>query len=630
MFVWVQVLLSSLGRERYPTWVLSAFVAVVSLVALSGVQEYLSPSVPRNWRIFAGWHHPNAAASLFALALPISLALALAASERAARALSAVGFGLIGAALWLTASKGGLAAALIGLAALALLLSFHRIGRWKGALAPLVCLAVLFVGVQGLKAVTSPATESTSRLTATQQEGEQSLAFRNQVWSDTLFMIEERPLLGFGPGTYGTEFKRYSQVQAPVFAHNAYLQIAAESGVPAVLLLLVVFVVGLYAIIVRNPAQSPERALLRFGCAASLVVLGANAFVDSTLSVFGYAIAAFTILPVGLLLSADGAQAEKVPLANRIFALAIPSVAAGLYLFLAFVSIQTATSAYASAQRSGAWSSPPRLAPLDPVPYDLEGRFRMEQGKPKQALTPLLRAKALDPTPARHAALAEALELTGEHKGAVRELLYAHEAEPANPRWLATLLRIEQAAGHTQDAEKVANDLVAMEGSLFFRLRSLPWLVELSTLDAHLFLADRAAQKGDRAEQIKQLRAAYDLLRDYRLKTTPELLRQTGLFRVYEARENLGRRKNGPITALEIADELGLSMQEFTEYLTVAAQTPLAGETVVRARNLSLQLRDVGYKLAELLQQEGRESEAVEIRREAASLVLPPIGLAGL
>ncbi|RMG22139.1 MAG: hypothetical protein D6724_10945, partial [Armatimonadetes bacterium] len=68
LFVWVQVLLSSLGRERYPTWVLSAFVAVVSLVALSGVQEYLSPSVPRNWRIFAGWHHPNAAASLFALA----------------------------------------------------------------------------------------------------------------------------------------------------------------------------------------------------------------------------------------------------------------------------------------------------------------------------------------------------------------------------------------------------------------------------------------------------------------------------------------------------------------------------------------------------------------------------------
>jgi tetratricopeptide (TPR) repeat protein len=199
--------------------------------------------------------------------------------------------------------------------------------------------------------------------------------------------------------------------------------------------------------------------------------------------------------------------------------------------------------------------------------------------------------------------------------------------EPANPRWRALLLDMEIRAGHKRAATKVARELIAMEGSLFFRLRSLPWLVDLSTLEARLFLAERAAEDGDSSGQQEHLRVAYQLLLSYRLKTAAELLRQTGLDRVYAARDRLARLKNGPVTAYDLANELGLSVQEYGEYINVATHTPLAGETVSQAIDRSRQLLEVAQNLARLLREQGREEAASELIQRAQELVLPPIGM---
>ena len=55
---------------------------------------------------------------------------------------------------------------------------------------------------------------------------------RTEIWKDSLVMIKDRPFFGHGPNTYMTVFQAYrsKSVFLPTYAHNCYLQIAAETG----------------------------------------------------------------------------------------------------------------------------------------------------------------------------------------------------------------------------------------------------------------------------------------------------------------------------------------------------------------------------------------------------------------
>ncbi len=59
-----------------------------------------------------------------------------------------------------------------------------------------------------------------------------SISWRFQIWRDTLTMIKERPIFGHGLNTYMQIFQEYGQSikASPTYAHNCYLQLAAETG----------------------------------------------------------------------------------------------------------------------------------------------------------------------------------------------------------------------------------------------------------------------------------------------------------------------------------------------------------------------------------------------------------------
>lgn len=113
------------------------------------------------------------------------------------------------------------------------------------------------------------------------------LSYRFGPWRAALAMTAERPLLGFGAGTYGAEFARHADgafvnpglAGSFAQAHNEYLQAMAELGIPATLLLLAAFVLlvrgaradpvtlsiligGAVAALTWFPLQRPETALL--------------------------------------------------------------------------------------------------------------------------------------------------------------------------------------------------------------------------------------------------------------------------------------------------------------------------------------------------------------------------------
>nr|MBA3726349.1 hypothetical protein [Armatimonadota bacterium] len=109
-----------LGRGTLARSALIAIFVGTTLVALSGLNEFMrSMRIAPDWRIFAGWQNPNAVAGLFAVVLPVGVALALSSKQGAERLLFVLGSSLICVGLWLTASKGGLLAAAVGLLALA-------------------------------------------------------------------------------------------------------------------------------------------------------------------------------------------------------------------------------------------------------------------------------------------------------------------------------------------------------------------------------------------------------------------------------------------------------------------------------------------------------------------------------
>jgi O-antigen ligase len=75
-------------------------------------------------------------------------------------------------------------------------------------------------------------------------------------WVSAVNMTEERPLFGFGPGTYTMQYAPYQRAYYKTYistnrgdngsAHNEYLLAASEMGIPGLALLLLVFGLSLY------------------------------------------------------------------------------------------------------------------------------------------------------------------------------------------------------------------------------------------------------------------------------------------------------------------------------------------------------------------------------------------------
>ena len=102
-----------------------------------------------------------------------------------------------------------------------------------------------------------------SRIRSIIDFGETSNSLRIEIWKKTLESIQEKPLLGVGIGNYPVVLGQDIRLaRAGSSAHNIYLHIAAEIGIPALLLAmsLVIFIfVRLYRAYTNNyhPIQTP-------------------------------------------------------------------------------------------------------------------------------------------------------------------------------------------------------------------------------------------------------------------------------------------------------------------------------------------------------------------------------------
>jgi O-antigen ligase len=180
-------------------------------------------------RLGVGLYEPNYFAANLVLVIPLALAIAGVQLTPARRTLWLGGALALVAMVLLTASRGGFLGLLVAVA----LFVYRR----RGAGAALALLAALILAVLptelGERAVATlfGGGEAPAGLEAS-NEAHQAL-----FWA-ALRMIADAPLTGVGPYNFKTLSATYSGLDRDFIAHNSYLELAAELGLPVLLVFL--------------------------------------------------------------------------------------------------------------------------------------------------------------------------------------------------------------------------------------------------------------------------------------------------------------------------------------------------------------------------------------------------------
>ncbi len=581
----------TLGREHYVRYAGGAILLGASLVSAQGIAEHWANRATNpGWRIMDGWQNPNALAGYLALVLPFALALALSSWKEPRKetssptwkstfpfALILVGLGVCMSALWLTGSKGGLLSALVGMVGFCLTIALKR-PRALGRAAFILGIALILTGIF-VHAGTLTPSPAPSRVLAPTAEAEQSVQFRIQLWKDTWELVKKSGYMGVGLGAFGANFPKVSKTEGSLQAHNAYLQWCAETGLIGLLALTGLALFGFFHLLTPHPAAPWEVHVMKAGIIASFLSAGANGFVESHFSFFGFSLTLFALLGMGLLMSPDGVRTERIPLPLRVF----PWTTVAVFSALVLISRAGSDVYLASARRAYsqgdyalalAHSEKARFFPITSSRlFSVYARALLGMGRQGEALSAFQNATQQYPSAFTFADLGQAYALLGHDALAEESFKKAIEWSPHHPRWRKILFEFYKERHRIQEAEKTAQELVAMENSLFYQLRALPQFINTDTVDAHLFLADLAHNRADREKEIQHREKAFTILKEYAEKTYQELLRLTG-----------GREE----------------LREF----------PLAGETIAKGEELIRKGISVGKQLVKIYKEKGLDAPA--------------------
>lgn len=477
---------------------------------------------------FAQTHYPRQAGpffntNLFANALAMTLPLALIApflvarltSHRVLRALAVSPFLICAFGLVVTSSKGGFLAALIGLGVAGALILRAKstqvrvfVRRYRAILALASLFFLLVFGALAAKTIVP-------RLQSARGSDDNSTMFRVYVWRSTLDMARAKPLLGFGPGAFPHVYPRFARVGYTGSAHQSWLQVAAEGGFPALILLLAAIAVALKAGFARLKTRDWPLVAGASGAVAALLVHGCVDAGFQTPSVVIFLATALAILTAQAPTdgAAPSAQVETSPGAaspNAATSRLNPLwIGATLLLALGGNATQKAASgenAHLDAERF--WKNGAPLVALqkareavglDPGSarlWSAVGQLQAASGQPGDAA--LQTAAQLQPT--RAANWANLASVAAPSHPAEAERLYAR-ALAQDP--LNTHLRLERARFRLESKNSAGNAdleaILALKTRPYGRYEPVEQNVNLDFARATLLLAPELQRRGQAA-----------------------------------------------------------------------------------------------------------------------------------
>lgn len=273
-------------------------LALVSLSALAaGLLAFAGFGESSEVRLAGAFRNEQLLAAFLCVVLPLTLCGAGAGDGLAIRTLGQFAAVVALAALLATQNRAGWAGGAVGMVVLAVLVVPHLI-RNHGLPRPhqLVAPALVVVLAGGLAlGIRQSGIDLHARARTVQALTlDRSLRWRLGMWDKAVRMILARPWTGWGPGSFPYQQVRFDHPDVPTRsqrsiardgptlaenAHNTYLQLAAETGLPGL---------ALYLGILGAAAATGLRALHRRSRGTRAVLAGALA------GLAGQAVSAFT------------------------------------------------------------------------------------------------------------------------------------------------------------------------------------------------------------------------------------------------------------------------------------------------------------------------------------------------
>jgi O-antigen ligase len=228
--------------------------------SLSAVAAFLNAAEDDVQRIAGAFHNQQLLAGFLCLLFPLALIASQQERDAGPKIGLQVAVVIIGAGLLVTQNRSAWLGA--GVGAVVVVGLYFLYGREQGAslqraqvIIPLLIIALtagLFIGMSRMSGSLSARAGTLSQL-----QRDDSFQWRLGMWSKALRMLRDRPLTGWGVGSYPLQQALYDHpavkgrsqreiaAGGPSLAenaHNTFLQLGAETGVPGLLLYLSVFV----------------------------------------------------------------------------------------------------------------------------------------------------------------------------------------------------------------------------------------------------------------------------------------------------------------------------------------------------------------------------------------------------
>ncbi len=308
-------IVNNLYRQEFSQAVSFTMVFVAMGISAFAVFQFLTRShrvwneiSPYGGRASGTYISPNDLAGFLEMVLPLAVAYVLAGRVKiVTRILLAYAALVIMAGLVVTFSRGGWAAAGIGIAALLVALLGHRSSRIASA----VSLAVLLAGGGFfVNHYLSKTPMYLARMDDDVKNGKVVLNYRRDMWRVAAEMWLGHFWFGVGPAHYNYVFRQYRPMRLqlqPDRAHNDYLNLLADWGTAGGIIVLggmAAFAAGLWQ--TRRHVRRADNTLgsggrsnrnaFFLGAAAGLLALAAHSFVDFNLHIPANAILGVTLL----------------------------------------------------------------------------------------------------------------------------------------------------------------------------------------------------------------------------------------------------------------------------------------------------------------------------------------------
>jgi O-antigen ligase len=474
-------------------------------------------------RIFGTFLNVNAFAAYLAMTAPFGVYLVLTEARPLGQLFAGGGFLLVVMALAMTGSRGGWLAAFIATGGAAWVVV--QAGDWRRVAVRIGLVFLTGLLLVGFLWATQPmAIENPlERFFSVTMGLKESAQGRWSYWQGATQLIAQHPWLGSGPGTFASSFQRVQSDGAYArYAHNLYLQMAAETGIFGVVAFLA-FVGSLLWLAVRS-----RHSLARVSA------IGGGALLLHGLIDFSWEIAAnqwLWFLCAGIVLAccrqeqriatAPVVVTSGVKMAGTLAAVPVavlllvamgrPYLAEGYLQSAIALSIADDTDrtidlgqeAVARAPRSA------RARNFLATAYRRQGEKSRNPAWLSRAMEQHDLAVGLTPTIGLyHDERGTTLWAMGHKEDAVTEWRAAHERYPMSPLFALHEGRGLWATGHEEEAERVLEGAVATQQA--FLSAGSPDLHPFYEL--HFILARLYEERGEVTRAVEEYQSVIDLV----------------------------------------------------------------------------------------------------------------------